>query len=128
MKTYEEIKRGYSEKDFIKGKTYVLNFMDQEYAYIKVEEIKPSFMAGEMAFSKTQEFSTDNSISQFHLWYKDIVDVREASKMEDFFFLHHFNAVNFKKIALRRIKELQERELSAETALTLVDLKASISF
>jgi hypothetical protein len=123
MKIYEETKRGFDKNDFKKSGTYVLNFLDQEYAYIKVDEIRSSFLVGSMAFSKTKEFTT---ASNFHLWYKDIIDIREATKMEDFFFLHHYNAVCFKDITLSSIKEFQKGEISSETALTLVDLKQSL--
>lgn len=86
-----------------KGKTYVFNYLDEEWVYMKIEELTSSYLVGPCVFSGRDSFLTRGEIL---IEKKDIVDFREATKMEDYFFLHHYNAINYKRFVFARLDDV----------------------
>jgi len=106
---------------FSKKKSYVINHDNKEWVYIKVDTIKESYLSGDCVFSK-QDRILENG--KFLLEIRNVIDFREATDMENYFFLHHYNAINYKRFTMSRINDiLNSKTVSNETKQTVKKLK-----
>ena len=109
---------------FKRNKTYVVNHLDKEWVFIKPESLFENYMIGVAVFSK-RDYILDRG--QFPMEYKDIVDFREASDMENYFFIHHFNAINIKKFIFNRIDDkLKLEDVNTSGKKALYELRSFI--
>lgn len=117
----KELKKEIKSSLFSKRKSYVINHDNKEWVYIKVDTIKDSYLSGDCVFSK-QDRILENG--KFLLEIRNVIDFREATDMENYFFLHHYNAINYKRFTMSRINDILNSEtVSNETKQTVKKLK-----